>query len=395
MNCNQTEVDTTMTAQTFAVPTYRLASLTKRLDKLAKKSNKYGTEMVSYKIGEAYNVELDKDVFVEKVDITVSGEAPKYGDYTFAAKVELMGEENLVHNVADIDLDSRFRTMVSECDHCGHNRVRNDVFVFVDNKTGEQVAVGRTCLRDFTGCDNPQEITARATWLSDAADIFEDELDNLNNYSGPVSLRLSRVMQIAAANIRTFGWLSKSNEDIAMGKMSTASMVELDLKPNAKHTPAEVTQQDVDLASETIEYFRSASYFGSDYLDNVRIILGQDYIKEKHLGIAVSGINHIIREKVKQAETASKAETSEYIGAVKQRGKDISMKFVKEIYLGSGPYGEKYIYSFIEGDGNEAVWFTSKQDFTIGETYSMDFTVKEHKEYNGVKQTVITRAKVK
>jgi hypothetical protein len=41
------------------------------------------------------------------------------------------------------------------------------------------------------------------------------------------------------------------------------------------------------------------------------------------------------------------------------------------------------------------VWFTSKQDFTIGETYTMDFTVKEHKEYNGIKQTVITRAKVK
>lgn len=383
-----------MNTQTFAVPSFRIASLTKRLDKLAKKSNKYGTEMVSYSISKPFSKEIRKEVFVEMVNITVSGEAPKYGDYTFAAKVELMGEENLVHNVADIELDSRFRTMVSECDHCGHNRVRNDVFVFVDNKTGEQVAVGRTCLRDFTGCDNPQEITARATWLSDAKDICDDELGDLRNYSGPVSLRTARIMEIAAANIRAFGWLSKSNEDIAAGKMSTASMVELDLNPNSNHTPAEVTQKDIDLASETIEYFRSASHFGSDYLDNVRIILGQDYIKEKHLGLAVSGINHIIREKVKQAEIASKAETSEYIGAVKQRGKDISMKFVKEIYLGSGPYGEKYIYSFIEGDGNEAVWFTSKQDFTIGETYSMDFTVKEHKEYNGVKQTVITRAKV-
>lgn len=202
-------------------------------------------------------------------------------------------------------------------------------------------------------------------------------------------------MQIAAANIRNYGWLAKSNEDYAAGKISTASMVELDLFPNSKHAPAEIEQQDKLLAEETIEYFKGTEFFNSEYLDNVRIILKKDYISRRHLGLAVSGINHILREKTKQAQLADQAQVSEYVGAVKQRGKDIEVKFTKEIYLGCGPYGDKYIYTFIEGEGNQICWFTSKQDFEIGSTYTMDFTVKEHKEYKGVKQTVITRAKVK
>lgn len=171
-----------MTAQTFSIPAARLAKLTARLDKLAKKSNKYGTELVSYTVGNRFMFEKCKGVSVEMVDIIVSGEAPKYGDYTFAAKVELMGDENIVHNIAGVELDPRFRTMVNECDHCGHNRVRNDVFVFVDNNTGEQLAVGRTCLRDFTGCDNPQEIAARASWIEDTENICKDEEESF--YSG-------------------------------------------------------------------------------------------------------------------------------------------------------------------------------------------------------------------
>lgn len=383
-----------MTTETFAVPAYRIAALTKRLDKLAKKANKFGTELVSYTIGNPFFVDNDENTAIEMVNITVSGEAPKYGDYTFAAKVELMGEENLVHNVAGVDLDSRFRTMVSECDHCGHNRVRNDVFVFVDNNTGEQVAVGRTCLRDFTGCDNPQEITARATWISDAKNICEDEEENFFGSGGAVAIRTERLLTIAAANIRVYGWLAKSNEDIAMGKTSTATMVEMDIKPNMKHTPVVIEDKDIELAKETLEYFKNASFFGSEYLDNVRIILNQDYVNAKHLGLAVSGVNHIIREKTKLAENAEKAANSEYVGTVKQRGKGIELKFIKEIYLGCGAYGDQYIYTFVEGEGNQVTWFTSKKDFEIGNTYTMDFTVKEHKEYQGVKQTVITRAKV-
>jgi len=384
-----------MTAHTFSIPAARLNKLTTRLDKLAKKANKFGTELVSYAIGSRFMFEKRKGVSVEMVDITVFGEAPKYGDYTFAAKVELMGDENIIHNITGVDLDSRFRTMVNECDHCGYNRVRNDVFVFVDNNTGEQLAIGRTCLRDFTGCDNPQEITARASWIEDAEAACEEEKEKFYTGGGEYSLRTETVMHIAAANIRNYGWLAKSNEDYAAGKISTASMVELDLFPNSKHKPVEIEDQDKLLAEETIEYFKGTDFFNSEYLDNVRIILKKDYISRRHLGLAVSGVNHILREKTKQAKIKEQGEISEYVGTVKQRGKGIALKFTKEIYLGCGQYGEKYIYNFTEGEGNQVVWFTSKQDFEIGKTYNMDFTVKEHKEYNGVKQTVITRAKVK
>ncbi len=58
-------------------------------------------------------------------------------------------------------------------------------------------------------------------------------------------------------------------------------------------------------------------------------------------------------------------------------------------------YGTGYIYSMMDTSGNTLVWFASRgHGYNEGNTVKITGTVKEHKEYHGVNQTVLTRCKI-
>lgn len=73
---------------------------------------------------------------------------------------------------------------------------------------------------------------------------------------------------------------------------------------------------------------------------------------------------------------------------------------VKLIRVGhfSGKFGDGCIYNMQDAEGNVIQWFTNKTPVELcvgeGSEFTISGSVKEHGEYNGVRQTVITRAKV-
>lgn len=101
---------------------------------------------------------------------------------------------------------------------------------------------------------------------------------------------------------------------------------------------------------------------------------------------------------------------SEWVAEPKKR-LDLTLTLVNDyVYEGcSYSYyddGTRHIYTFRDADGNCFVWKTQKvidcydeqteewTDAEIGDTIEMKATVKEHSEYKGTKQTVITRPKI-
>lgn len=58
-------------------------------------------------------------------------------------------------------------------------------------------------------------------------------------------------------------------------------------------------------------------------------------------------------------------------------------------------YGElNFIYKFKDQNDNTIIWKTSNKDLEEGKTYRIKGTIKEHSEYDGDKQTVLTRCKI-
>lgn len=85
---------------------------------------------------------------------------------------------------------------------------------------------------------------------------------------------------------------------------------------------------------------------------------------------------------------------SEYIGEIKERIRDLEVTLTNCRNF-EGFYGTTFIYTFANGE-NVLVWMTSScKDIVKGDTILLTGTVKDHKEYKGVKQTVLSRCIIK
>ena len=106
------------------------------------------------------------------------------------------------------------------------------------------------------------------------------------------------------------------------------------------------------------------------------------------------------RKRIAELEAQNRAK-SEYVGKIGEKA------YISARYVGSphyerpsfGGYGTEiaYIHTFKIGD-NVLIWNTTSYkglwDVEEGDTVDMNVTFKEHREYKGEKQTVLTRCKV-
>ena len=81
-----------------------------------------------------------------------------------------------------------------------------------------------------------------------------------------------------------------------------------------------------------------------------------------------------------------------YVGEIGERY-SFELKIEKALSL-NGYYGPSTMHIMSDLDGNTFVWTTAAKTLTVGETYYLKGTIKDHKEYRGVKQTVLTRCKI-
>lgn len=82
--------------------------------------------------------------------------------------------------------------------------------------------------------------------------------------------------------------------------------------------------------------------------------------------------------------------TSKYQGNIGERLRGLELKVVK-FWEGPG----YYIHTMEDVFGNVYVWMTSARALEKGTTVRMDATVKKHEEYQGIKQTYLTRPSIK
>jgi hypothetical protein len=380
-----------MELETFAIPTFRRANIEKRIAKLARKAVKNGNPDISVSFGKTFIREVDTEygkAEVEFVSVTVTGEAPRIAGWDFLARIELLDDENLVHSVpgSDIQLDQSFRHHDGYCDHCNSARRRNDVFVLSNGS--EQIAVGRTCLREFLGIDDPKAIISRAQFFEELRDARDE--DDLGNFGSFGYVYLPEVLEYAAANIRLNGYVSKAKQQ-ETGELTTGETVMMNIQKVRGFDMLEPNDTDKEWATKTKEFFRSKDFFGNDYMDNIRVIMKQDFIKKEYINLVASSVITAQRQLAPKAEFKE----SNFVGEVKTRLKGLELLLEKIIYLGSGSFGPSYLHLMKDGDGNVFSWITgNKIEKAEGETVRLDGTVKQHKLYNGVKQTVLTRAKM-
>lgn len=388
----------------FAIESGRKEEVDKKLRKLKAKAESYGYDfeydfslpyLFEVKVYEGNTTNVVERYNVEAVDVTIRSGYIKKGNYVVLAMIEHLGEKNLVTPISTNEVKTAWYSIPGNCEHCGVTRPRVKTFMVKNTDTGEEVQVGRTCLKDYTGI-SPEGIVLPFALLSmlQLRDLSSNDAEGLSVlYGMPKALDPEYVIGLAVMQIKKKGAYIRKDEP-----GSTYGGILDMLKEGTQLTEDAKTQ--VELIKEYV-----LAYTGvDDFIQNADAILRSGVCKFNHIGrlaylpVAVAKEKEAQQKALDRKKTAeADANNSKYQGVI---GSKLAVEVTEAKYITSWDtsYGRTYLYKFNDAEGNVYIWFASgASDAFEGskKIKSIVGTVKGHEERNGVKQTILTRVKFK
>jgi hypothetical protein len=401
-------------SRVFPVLLHCHASVEAALVALTKRAVKKGLPVLTWSWGKAYSTREHRSesvclgagcggcVKVDRVPLTLVGEAPKYAGWSFLAALEHFDGENIIRAVPECSVPEVYRTRGPVCDHCSAKRRRNETYV-LKHEDGRVLQVGSTCLGDFLGTDTAGKLAASASYLAAARGCAEEGCEGLGG-SGSGDVTLEEYLVYVAWVVRNEGWMSRTKaRETGSGCASAdrASILMSDQRarqeagfdPSAEDVATAAGAAawgeaitDVDIARET-----------GDYLHNLRVIARSGIVGYKSMGLAASMVVAYQRAlgRARKAAERSARPVSEYVGTVKVRQDfgEVTLDFVTGFETG---YGYTTLLKFVAPSGAVLVWKSSSTELSrsdVGKKYMLTGTVKKHEEYKGCKQTIVSRCK--
>ena len=312
--------------------------------------------------------------------------------------------DGFIRSVPGQEIPKKYRDSDNYCDHCKTNRYRTETFV-IQNKNSEYMKVGRQCIQKFLGIDG-LALAKTYTGFLIQIDSYKDEDFLFSFGSTDYGYGLKCFLSVTSSVIRNYGWMSKSKA-YEQNKAATADVVEgyingiFDKDEIEKLTPI---KHDQNIADKTINYIKNIEGI-SDYEFNLKKIVDTNNVPTRYAGYAASMISYYNREMEKKNNTKKESNVSDYIGEIKARQVFENLEVISANYIESD-WGTTTLLKFKDDNENIIIWFASGcpgydkngDGFThyyadaIGSKFNFKATVKNHQEYNGIKQTMITRA---
>jgi len=417
----------------FQVPEENFARLTARLDKLNRRAVKLGCAPVQFSVtAETILHRWDReDVTRRNADsgvwfaagtaptgrglvltgssrkvltVSVVGEAPKYAGWSFAATLAISEGGVVLRKAPGYDKElTAFRDVRPVCEHCKLERNRRDTFVLA-HEDGTLKQVGRNCLRDFLGHQDPALIAAQAEWRMSIGEAF-GECEEPGEGSGERLVCLAVFLTHVAEFTIQKGFVSRkqSQEREARGEScdTTSLLASTNMNPPAlwvrKGLVLAISDKAVALAEAAVAHaleLGNATEELNDFQHNLLTVARCEAIEPRQLGIAAYLVENYRRDTEQAERRAKLSKDSKHWGTVGVRAKNEVIT-----YLGSNSFdsqfGTCFIHRFAAADGALLVWKTSTGlDYAQGHSLTATFTVKEHSDYKGTKQTLISRTKI-
>lgn len=129
-------------------------------------------------------------------------------------------------------------------------------------------------------------------------------------------------------------------------------------------------------------HFDSKEKVPVQYADRTRMIMWED--------ASVDGKIKSVEELERLVAVASPTDDSVHKYFLGSRVRDLTLKVYK-VWQGPG----YTMHTFVDNENNVYLWTTSSRTLPLDAQVTMDVTIKEHTEYKGVKQTVLTRPRIK
>lgn len=377
----------------YTVYANRVEELEKIFNRYAKRAEKIGLK-ASLKVGEKYLKQVqiwsydeanhcfakgDKMV-VEVVDIEINFPEYKLGEYRVQAVIEHGENGNLVYPYNNFVVPSKYHNGKGICEHCRTNHFRKTTLLLTD-KSGIIKQVGTTCVAEYTGV-NEWDIVHAFTAVEDI--LAESDIER-GEYTGS-----------GANYVETQWFLEACIHLIHVKGYNKENKFDADkVKTN------DITETDRKAAEKVLEYFANREYT-DNFLNNIKVSLANTYTRPNNGFIAYAYMAYrkeLEKEEKNRAKEIENA-SSEYYGNVGDKVTvEVTGKIVGSYTVSYSYYScsEVLVYEFKDSSNHTFIWKSASAGLEMAEdgTFKgrIKGTIKEHSEYNGRKQTVLTRVK--
>ena len=327
-------------------------------------------------------------------DVTITGEPPRYQGWRFVAAVDAVDGGTVLRyppgSTATIGND---QIRAGECDHCHTTRDRRSTVLVAHDDTGQVLQVGRSCLKDFLG----HNVLPVFLTNDEVANTLGGSLTGTEGawdaHSAPT---------YAAPAVEAFGWTPTSASE--HGRTPTRDQVRLALTGGrgadqlrdqlAPHL-SEATARAPQIRTELL-----AGLTGdSGYEANLATVLRGEAVEARHLGLAVSAITahqRVIANRARDTSRREAAETVDYAGSAGEKV-TLSGTVRTAMRVDGFTYRSPDQVLLVVDCGTAVAKMTTAAAWAyplkVGDPLTVTGTIKAHTEWNGIKQTVLTRSK--
>lgn len=366
----------------------------KKIQSIIRQVNKYGfsadykeisreiKEVPFYRIDSNVKIKLGT-VPVQVVNYEFNMPDFKIGDYTPVAVIEhdvvinVDNVKNMVHLINGFEnAPKEWWTIAGHCDDCNDSYSRKKTVMLLNNKTGTFRQIGTSCLKRYLGitCFN----VIHNFMLVE--ELVEEELAMYGDYL-PSEKKYVKTVDLLGYVYTMYDAMGGYIKNVTIEKAWQAV-----INPNA----AEIPEFARERANNTIEFFKNLNNDEelNDFARNIRTAVLAEYTKcSGYIAYAPLLQEKLIAKQTKHEEAMS----SNYVGNVRDK---ITADVIVTSCTGfDGQYGYMFVNTFQDVNKNIFVWITGTKSYEIGTKLKLMGTVKAHNEYNGVKQTVLTRVK--
>lgn len=353
--------------------------------------------------------------YVDVVDLVVDYPQIKTATHDFVGSLTQEETGMITRLSEDTDL-GEWRPRESFCDHCGTNRRRNFTVIVRDQETGEYSQVGSSCVEGYLGVDPAHLFSLNFNPLGDEEEdtpsgfAFGGGIHTERKADVRKALALAFVISNNGADYqkRTDWWQGVPSERNEADKSTYAAVLAGLKDVDEDHADYQWIKDVQERANERLNDGSIDNFIAEilnddkdtgEYIQNLKVLMSGEKCHLRNMGALVGAVSvYHRRNRGKQVlESQNALKVNEWLGKEGEKLTGLKAK-VERLRYTDNPYngGRTAILTMRLESGHEVTWFASNPpDVSEGENVAIHATtIKSHGEWQGNKNTVITRTKL-
>ena len=299
------------------------------------------------------------------------------------------------------------------CSHCHARRPKKAVWVFLREADGHLLTLGDACANEYFGADVQ-------SLLEDALALYRGTEDSEDwGYGGPHrpdSTRATLLATFAASLIAFEGYRSRAKFEEECTSAQATALAYWVIDKGFRQVDARL-QDEWDaftrawwaatgprwedfgqIVQDARVWWQDQAVPAGDYLANCKTaMIGMN---PRHAGFISCGVWEFMKDQGLTHDPRKPATFADgWLGAPKDKLKDLVVELVDIKVFEGGEYGPSYFVSFKDAAGHFLLWKTSSNPnssgaWKPGTRLTLSATIKEHGQWQALKQTILLRCKL-